>query len=74
MARTSITIVLEVDGSLDRPCGIARLRDGTRRSFEGWLGLADAIDSLAAIEAHDDAGPARPSDRRKLDRHEGNER
>ena len=44
---TSITIVLELDGTGDRPFGIARLADGTSRTFHGWLGLVEAIDALA---------------------------
>ena len=47
MARTSITIVLELDEATDSPSGSARLADGTSRDFHGWLGLAEAIDSLA---------------------------
>ena len=47
MARTSITIVLELDETTDGPAGRARLPDGTPREFHGWLGLAEAIDSLA---------------------------
>jgi hypothetical protein len=47
MARTSITIVLELDEATDRPSGCARLPDGTAREFHGWIGLTEAIDSLA---------------------------
>ena len=47
MARTSITIVLELDETTDCPAGSARLPGGTSRDFHGWLGLAEAIDSLA---------------------------
>jgi len=47
MARTTITIVLELDESTDCPSGSARLQDGTAREFHGWLGLAAALDSLA---------------------------
>jgi hypothetical protein len=47
MARTSITITLEIDEATDSPSGCARLQDGTAREFHGWLGLAAAIDSLA---------------------------
>jgi len=46
MARTSITIVLELDESTDCPSGCARFPDGTTREFHGWLGLAEAIDVL----------------------------
>jgi hypothetical protein len=46
MARTSITIVLELDETTDSPSGCARLPDGTSREFHGWLGLAAAIDPL----------------------------
>jgi hypothetical protein len=48
MARRPITIVLELDGSVDSPFGTAGLPDGIRRSFHGWLALAAAIDELAA--------------------------
>ena len=54
MARTSITIVLELDEATDSPSGRARLADGTSRDFHGWLGLTEAIDSLART-------PVRPS-------------
>ena len=47
MARTTITIVLELDEPTDHPSGSARLPDGTAREFHGWLGLAAALDSLA---------------------------
>lgn len=47
MARKRITIVLELDQVDDSPSGRARLADGTARRFHGWLGLAEAIDSLA---------------------------
>lgn len=47
MARTSITLVLELDETMDSPAGSARLPDGTSRKFHGWLGLTEAIDSLA---------------------------
>ena len=46
MARTSITIVLELDETADCPAGSARLPDGPSREFHGWLGLTEAIDSL----------------------------
>lgn len=46
MARTSITIVLELDEAMDSPSGSARLPGGTTREFHGWLGLTEAIDSL----------------------------
>ena len=51
MARTSITIVLELDEATDSPSGSARLADGTTREFHGWLGLAAAIESLARMSA-----------------------
>ena len=47
MARTTTTIVLELDQTTDCPSGSARLTDGTSRDFHGWLGLAEAIDVLA---------------------------
>jgi hypothetical protein len=63
MARPSITIVLELDESADSPAGSARLPDGTRRSFHGWLGLTEAIDSLAGISARSAAAlPGAPHD------------
>ena len=52
MARTTITIVLELDGSTECPSGLARLEDGTAREFHGWLGLAAALDSLARTSAN----------------------
>lgn len=58
MARTSITIVLELDETADTPVGVARLPDGTSRTFHGWLGLAEAIDSLAVANARSDAKPS----------------
>ena len=51
MARTSLTIVLELDEATDSPSGIARGPDGTAREFHGWLGLAEAIDSFARLPA-----------------------
>lgn len=51
MARTTITIVLELDESTECPSGSARLPDGTARKFHGWLGLAAALDSLARSAA-----------------------
>jgi hypothetical protein len=51
MAGTSITIVLELDEVTDSPSGYARLPDGMAREFHGWLGLAQAIDSLARTAA-----------------------
>ena len=59
MARTSITIVLELDETTDHPAGTARLADGTSRDFHGWLGLAEAIDVLARTSM--DVMPAKPS-------------
>ena len=47
MARTTITIVLELDTSTDCPSGTARLQGGTAHEFHGWLGFAAALDSLA---------------------------
>ena len=47
MARTSVTIVLELDQTTDIPMGHARVPGGPDREFHGWLGLAEAIDSLA---------------------------
>jgi hypothetical protein len=60
MARTSITIDLEFDETVDSPLGIARLPDGTSRTFHGWLALAEAIDALATLAATDGA-PASPA-------------
>ena len=61
MARTSITIVLELDETSDHPAGSARLPDGPPRRFHGWLGLAEALDTLARA-----LGPRRP---RRTQRH-----
>jgi hypothetical protein len=47
MARTSVTIVLELDETTDSPVGRARVPGGPSREFHGWIGLAEAIDSLA---------------------------
>lgn len=49
MARTSITIVLELDEASDLPAGSACLPDGTSREFHGWIGLTEAIDSLTRL-------------------------
>jgi hypothetical protein len=49
MAGTSISILLELDGTTEHPAGRASLPDGTGRTFHGWLGLAEAIDSLVAV-------------------------
>ncbi len=57
MARTSITIVLELDEAVDSPRGSARLPDGTCRTFHGWLGLAEAVDVSAGISARSGATP-----------------
>lgn len=47
MARTSVTIVLELDETADTPVGRAHVLGGPSREFHGWIGLAEAIDSLA---------------------------
>jgi hypothetical protein len=73
MARNHITIVLELDGTVDSPVGTARLPDGTRRSFHGWLGLAAAIDALAARPAPDDEAPPSAASSRGLDHEPGNQ-
>jgi hypothetical protein len=49
MARTSITIVLQVDETVDTPVGTARLPEGTSRTFHGWVAFAEAIDALAGL-------------------------
>jgi hypothetical protein len=50
MAHTGITIILQLDRHPDdadaSPSGSARLPGGATRSFQGWLGLAEAIDQL----------------------------
>jgi hypothetical protein len=51
MARTSITIVLELDDETDSPAGSALLPDGTSREFHGWLALTEAIDALVRTDA-----------------------
>lgn len=55
MAGMSITIVLELDEEADCPVGSARLPDGSRHPFHGWLGLAEAIDALTGIAASSSA-------------------
>jgi len=55
MASTSVTIVVELDPAVEVPAGSARLPEGTARPFYGWLGLAEAIDSLAGLSARSDA-------------------
>jgi hypothetical protein len=50
MARTSTTIVLELDGTTDVPVGRASVPGGPSREFHGWIGLAEAIDSLARTQ------------------------
>ena len=60
MAR--ITIVLELDRTADTPVGQARLPDGTARTFHGWLGLSELIDSWIGSDApRDAASPDSPS-------------
>ena len=54
MARTSITIVLELEEATDIPAGSARLPDGPTREFHGWLGLAEAIDALVRMHVSGD--------------------
>lgn len=64
MARTGVTIVLDLDPTADSPVGTARLPDGTHRAFHGWLGLAEAIDALAGIRAERaDSSPSPESSR-----------
>jgi hypothetical protein len=65
MARTSITIALELDDTVDVPVGLVRLPDGTERPFHGWLGLSEVIDALIGSDApggtaSPDAPPGRP--------------
>jgi hypothetical protein len=55
MARTSITIVLELDPAAEVPAGSARLPGQAPRRFHGWLGLAEAIDALTGMSARGDA-------------------
>jgi len=62
MTRTSITIVLELDQTVDALTGTARRADGTRRTFHGWLGLAEAIDVLVDLSRTSGATP--PADQR----------
>jgi hypothetical protein len=49
VARTRITIVLELDETSDGPVGSAHLPDGTAHEFHGWLALAAIIDSLGRV-------------------------
>lgn len=71
MARTSITIDLEFDETIDSPSGTARLADGTCRTFHGWLALGEAIDALAARSAPDDTTAPDTAPRRALDHQQG---
>ena len=50
VARTSVTIVLELDATTDIPVGRARVPDGPSREFHGWIALAEAIDSLSRTD------------------------
>jgi hypothetical protein len=65
MARTSISIELDLDGPADSPAGTAALANGTVRTFHGWLGLTEAIVALVAISAESDPSrrthPRRPT-------------
>jgi hypothetical protein len=70
VARKSITIVLELDDTADTPVGSARLLDGPCRTFHGWLGLAEAIDSLAGMTAPGGAKPSEASRHAEPDRTE----
>lgn len=56
MATTTLTIVVELDNTEDCPAGSARLPGGPSREFHGWLGLTEAIDSLA--RTHTGVNPA----------------
>ena len=49
MSIKRIAILLELDGLAEHPAGRASLPNGTARTFHGWLGLAEAIDALAAL-------------------------
>jgi hypothetical protein len=71
MARTSITIDLEFDETIDSPSGIARLADGIPRTVHGWLALAEAIGALATRPAPDDTTPTGTAPRRALDHQQG---
>ena len=57
VARTRITVVLELEQTPEGPAGCVRLPDGTAHEFHGWLALAAAVDSLALTPAS-----ATPSD------------
>ena len=61
MERTSVTIVLELDATTDSPVGRARVLGGPSREFHGWIGLAEAIDSLA--RTHEGVGHPETSPR-----------
>jgi hypothetical protein len=67
MARTSITVDLDFDETIDSPSGTARLADGTSRTFHGWLALAEAIGAFATRPAPDDTTPTGTAHRRALD-------
>ena len=67
MARTTVTIVFELDQASDCPSGSARLPDGTSRDFHGWLGLTEALNALARADgtepvASDGLGPSGPQE------------
>ena len=66
MARTSVTIVLELDETTDTPVGQAHVLGGPSREFHGWIGLAEAIDSLA--RTHE--GVSRPETSPRISRKE----
>jgi hypothetical protein len=53
MTRTSITIVLELDLTMDSPAGRASTPGGPSREFHGWLGLTEAIDALGRAHMSD---------------------
>jgi hypothetical protein len=63
MARTSVTIVLELDEMTDTPVGRARVPGGPDREFHGWIGLAEAIDALA--RTHEGVGHPETTRERK---------
>jgi hypothetical protein len=71
MAGARITIVLELDEADDSPIGTARLPDGTSRTFHGWLALAGAIDSLAAMTGGGKGRAAAPRTSRRPDHERG---
>jgi hypothetical protein len=50
MTKSTIVILVELDGKADCPTGSAVSIEGHTRPFHGWLGLATAITELARLD------------------------